>query len=127
MIYSALCLPDFLIHVTLVHFKLDYHVNFSKIAKVGYKLLSQHFQGKLQVKCVQSQLCSDVSAIAHVVIEAVCVTSKYLKDGGLVCCCFDYRVDVRLQNCMVHCVLLPVRGVMSNACHAEGEFPQEKD
>ena len=35
-------------------------------------------------------------------IEAVCATSKYLQNGGSVCCCYYYRVNARLQNCVVY-------------------------
>ena len=38
-------------------------------------------------------------------IEANSVTSEDPRDGGSVCCCYDYSIDVRLQNCVVRCVL----------------------
>ena len=46
----------------------------------------------------------------------------YSQDGGLVCCCYDYPVEVRLQNCVVHCVLCLIGCVMSDVCHAEQEY-----
>ena len=50
-------------------------------------------------------------------IEAVSVTSEYSRDDGSVCCCYDNRVDARLQNCVMHCVLHVIGCVMSDACH----------
>ena len=43
------------------------------------------------------------------------------QDGGSVCCCCDYHLYAQLQNCLVRCVL----HVMSDACHAEWEYPQD--
>ena len=39
--------------------------------------------------------------------------------------CFDYHIDGWLQNCMVHCVLRIIGCVMSDACHAEQEYPYD--
>ena len=44
------------------------------------------------------------------------MTSEFPQDGGLVCCCYDYRVDVRLQNWVIGCI-------KSDACQAEREYP----
>ena len=44
---------------------------------------------------------------------------------------YNYCMDSRLQNCVVGCVLSEIGddlcggGVMSDACHAEGEYPQD--
>ena len=43
----------------------------------------------------------------------------------LSCCCYDYYVGVRLQNCVVHCVLSLIRCIISNACHAEQKYTQD--
>ena len=40
--------------------------------------------------------------IAGIEIEAVSMTSKYPQDGDSICCCYDYRVDAWLQNCVMH-------------------------
>ena len=37
--------------------------------------------------------------------ETVSVTSEYPQDGSSVCFCYDFRVDMQLQKCMVRCVL----------------------
>ena len=52
-------------------------------------------------------------------IEAVSVISEDPQDGGSVCCCYDYCIDARLQNCAVRCILHAIGCVMSDACHAE--------
>ena len=46
-------------------------------------------------------------------IEAVSVTSEYPQDGGSVFCCYDYRVDARLQNFVVRCALRVIGSIMS--------------
>ena len=61
-----------------------------------------------------------------VYIEAVSVTSEYPQEGGSVCCCYDFHVDTRLQNCVVHCVLCVTRCVMAGAYHAEWEYRTHK-
>ena len=58
-------------------------------------------------------------------IETVSVTSEYPQNGGSVCCCYDYRVDVQLQNCVVHCVLKVIGCVMGGASHAKQEYLQD--
>ena len=58
-------------------------------------------------------------------IEAVSVTSEYPQDGGPVCCCYDYRVHARLQNCVLRCVMPLIGCVMSDACYAEREYLQD--
>ena len=57
--------------------------------------------------------------------EAVSVMSEYPQDGGSVCCCYDYRVDAGLQNCMERCIFRVIWCSMTNACHAEREYPQD--
>ena len=47
------------------------------------------------------------------------------QDGGSVCCCYEYHVEMRLQNCVVRCVLRIFWCVMSNACHWEQEYTQD--
>ena len=47
------------------------------------------------------------------------MTSEYLQHGGSVCYCIDYRVDVQLQNCVMHYILRVIGCVMTGACHAE--------
>ena len=42
--------------------------------------------------------------------------SEYIQDDGWECCCYDYRVDARLKNCVVHCDLRVIGCVMSDAC-----------
>ena len=39
--------------------------------------------------------------------------------------CYDYCVDTRVQDCVVRCVLRVIGSVMSAACHAEREYPQD--
>ena len=54
-------------------------------------------------------------------IEVVSVMFEYPQDGGSVCCCYDYCIGVQVQNFVVRCTLR----VMSDACHAEREHPQD--
>ena len=57
--------------------------------------------------------------------ELVSVTSEYPQDGDSVCYCYDYPVDAQLQNCVLRCVLRVSRCIMSDACHAEWEYPHD--
>ena len=52
-------------------------------------------------------------------IEAVSVTSKYPQDSGSVSCCYDYRVDVWLQNWVMHCILCIIGCIKSDPHRAE--------
>ena len=52
------------------------------------------------------------------------MTSGYPQDDDSVCCCYDCHVDAWLQNCMVRCVLHVIGFAISEACHAEQEYPQ---
>ena len=56
--------------------------------------------------------------------EAIGVTLGYPQDGGSVCCCYDYCVDVRIVW-YVCCVLQAIGCVMSDACHTEQEYRQD--
>ena len=56
--------------------------------------------------------------------EAISVMSKYPQNGSSVCCCLDYCIDARLQNCVVGCVLLVIGYVISDECHTEQEYLQ---
>ena len=49
----------------------------------------------------------------------------YPQDGDSVCCCYDYCIDMRLQDCVMYCVLHVIRCAMSDACHAEPEYIQD--
>ena len=62
---------------------------------------------------------------AVVVIEAISVMSEHPQDGGSGCCCYDYRVNVGLQNCLLRCILLVIGCVMSGANHTKQEYPQD--
>ena len=61
--------------------------------------------------------CAPSSLNIH--IKVVSVTSENPQDGGSVCCCYDYHVDVRLQKCEMRCVLGTLGCVMSRIYHAE--------
>ena len=58
-------------------------------------------------------------------IHVLSVTSEYPQNGGSVCCCYYYRIDARLQKCVVHCVVRVTGCVLSNSCHAEQKYPQD--
>ena len=47
------------------------------------------------------------------------------QDGDSVCCCYNYHVDVRLQNCVVRWVLRLIGCMVSIACYVEREYPQD--
>ena len=47
---------------------------------------------------------------------------EYPQDDGSLCCCYAYRINLWLRNCLVHCVLHVIRCVMSGTCHAEWEY-----
>ena len=55
---------------------------------------------------------------------AISVMSEYPQDGGSICYCYDYCIDVQLKNCVMHCVLGVIECVMSNTCHTDREYPQ---
>ena len=52
------------------------------------------------------------------------MTSEFQKVSSSVCCCYDYSIDVQLQNYMVCCILRVMGCVISDACHTEREYPQ---
>ena len=53
------------------------------------------------------------------------MTSEYPQDCGRVYCYYNYCCNVRLQICMVRCVLGVISCVMSNACHTELDNTQD--
>ena len=72
-----------------------------------------------------SDFCDEESTLSDLyltVIEAVSVMSEYPQNVGLVCCCYNYHIDVRLQNFVVRCVLHVIGCVLSDACHTEQEY-----
>ena len=82
------------------------------------------FTPTLRCECAQPGL---IDTIWEWSIEADSVTSEYPQDGGSVCCCHDYRIEARMQNCMVCCTLRVVGCAVSDSCHAEWEYPQDGD
>ena len=52
------------------------------------------------------------------------MASEDPQDGELVCYCYDYHVDTRLQNSVVHCILHIIGCIMAGACHAKRDDPQ---
>ena len=59
-------------------------------------------------------------------IEA-CVTSEYPQDGGPICCCYDYRSDARLHNCVDRCVLSVIKCVLQKASTQDGDRGKKAD
>ena len=78
-----------------------------------------HFSALMSL--VKDEMCKNVFAVSK---KAISVASEFSQDGGSVCCCYDKHVRVRLQECMVLCVLRVISCVMSGACYAEREYIQ---
>ena len=83
-----------------------------------------YLREKVALKCVL-WIWPLVTSLCQVEIEAISVMSEYPQDGGLVCCCYDYRVYAQLQNSVVCCVLHVKGCVMSDAWHAQREYLQD--
>ena len=55
------------------------------------------------------------------------MTSEYPQDGGWERCCWDYRIDAWLKNCVVYCDLAVIRCICLTNVHTEHLYPQDDD